>query len=597
MLLAAAAGLAAPRAAAMGRVLSEDGSARVAELRVAVASSKQRLSVWSAFRIQGNPGQVGLVLPVAAGSWVDPVGDAWLAALDAATAPRIVPPGAPPGACGSASRVDDTTASGPGSRLQPTAIADLASIDEVGPWATSHALSVSAADAARLGASGTRFVGLLYTLPQGGGVTAALRVVSPGADVGLPLALPADTGHRVPVVFFAVTDGPATLSPGQEQDPAAVDPLWAWHDGTSDYADRSASYLEQATTLTWLVEARGANLLSSYSLLPQQAGAIPPVIDTYFKRVAPGQASQCVSAAAAARKLGWPVAGACPPGALMRVPDASGADPACAEAPAAGQTDAATLRCDGADDLAVALSGLSPDRASVVRLRGLLVAADPDPALVVSSAPDTTPVIPAKRVDAYGCGVSGSGGSGGAPGASGGSGGFTGASQGGDTGNGYGGGSDPYATDSSTQVNVNVGCSGDSSSSNGCSGDSSSSSNSDGSSCSGNSSSSSGDGNTCSGNSSSSSSDGSTCSGDSSSSSGDGSTCSGDSSSSSGDGSTCSGDSSSSSSSCSGSSAGDGSTCSLSHRRARPRASVLLLALAALAFPLRRRGARRRAHP
>ncbi|MEB2310795.1 MAG: DUF2330 domain-containing protein [Sorangiineae bacterium] len=568
------------RARALGLALSPDGAARVTELRVALAEGGARRTLWSELTLACERGEVAVLLPVAPGALLDPAGDEWFAALDAATAPRIVPRGVAPAGCATTPRVEVTLAAEPRARLEPRELAEFDSVDEVERWAVARGLALDGAASARLARAGTRFVGLVYDAPSGGGTTAPVRVVEPALGGGVPLSLAARPGAPVPVTVFTLTGGARALAPGMTLDASRLGPTWRWRSGSSDYADRSAVALEEAVSALWLEEARSPALLFDLTLLPGAAGATPPVVGGYLQRAAASRATDCAAAADAARRLDWRVAEACPAGVLARVRDDAGAEPPCVEAVAPGETDPATLRCDGADDLALGLAGSRPNEVVVLRARGLVTASDPMATLEPTDTPNHAPIIVAARTDAAGCEpASGTGGASGQdPG-----GGVTGAGQG-------GGASAPRGeraggSDQTVQVALDAGC------------DWGSSSSSDGSACSGDSSSSSSDGATCSGDSSSSSSDGSDCSGDSSSSSSDGATCSGDSSSSSSDGATCSGDSSSGSEDgCSGGSEGsEGDTCSLSRRRGRPRASVLLLGLAAVAFPLRR--ASRRSRP
>jgi len=572
-------------ARALGRVIpSSDGPAQLDALRVAVAFSPHQTTLWTAFRLSGSAQRVAVVLQVAPGSLVDPSSEAWLRALEGATAPRVTAPsGMPECAGGSSNQVESTADDAPAATLHPVEVAVLDTPADLDAFASQNQLALSPADHAALDIPGQRLLALLYALPSGAAAfTQTLRISEPVELASLPLALPRSGSGPIPFTLWTIASGRARLSPGKELAPADVKAVWHEFDGNSDYVQRRHDLLSSGSGAWYLRESSGNSRLFGWTLLPGQGGSVPPATDGYFGTAAQlgdttSDPANCVQSAAQARvagSIGMPVADACAPGLLARVPLDGGADPTCVEQPASGSVDPDSLRCGGADDLALALSGLRADKADLTRLEGLLGLASPDTQSidVLTPAP-RSPRVVASKLDSSGCQYLPSGGSGGSSSwGTGGSGGYSGYSGSGGYGgySGYGGYGGSYASSSGGDVNIDMSCSnsgGDS-----CSGDSSSSS---GDSCSGDSSSSS-DGSTCAGDSSSSS-DGSTCSGDSSSSS-DGATCSGDSSGA--DGATCSGDS------------GSSSSCSLSPGR-HAHLSVWALGLAAVLLPFRRLSRRR----
>jgi hypothetical protein len=541
---------------------------------VAAAFSPHQTTLWTAFRVSGAAQRVAVVLPVAPGSLVDPSSEAWFRALEGATAPRVTAPsGMPECAGGSSNQVEDTADDAPAATLHPIKVALLDTPADLDDFANQNQLALSPADRVALDIPGQRLLALLYALPHGASAfTQTLRISEPVELASLPLALSRRSGSDpIPFTLWTIASGRARLSPGKELAPADVKAVWHEFDGNSDYVQRRHDLLSSGAGASYLRESSGNSRLFGWTLLPGAGGSVPPAADGYFGTAAqlgdttsdPADCAQSAAKARVAGTLGMPVARACAPGLLARVPLDGGADPTCVEQPASGSVDPDTLRCGGADDFVMALSGLRADQADVTRLKGVLGPASPDAASVglLTPAP-SSPRVVASKLDSSGCQYLPGGGSGGSSSwGTGGSGGYSGYSGSGGYG-GYGGYGGSYASGSGGDVNLDMSCS--RSSGDSCSGDSSSSS-----------------GDACSGDSSSSS-DGSTCSGDSSSSS-DGSTCSGDSSSSS-DGATCSGDS--------GGSSGGSSGCSLSPGR-HAHLSVWTLGLAAIFLPFRRLARRR----
>src|SRR5262245_48684808 len=87
----AAAVTAGSRAQAGGAGLSSGPMAPI-EQRVAVASANNQSVLWTSLRFEAAAGPVGVVIPVPLGAFLDHSSDAWLEALDVATAPRVLPP-------------------------------------------------------------------------------------------------------------------------------------------------------------------------------------------------------------------------------------------------------------------------------------------------------------------------------------------------------------------------------------------------------------------------------------------------------------------------------------------------------------------------
>ena len=62
------------------------------EQRIAVSVGPQRTTLWTSLRFEAAGGIVGVVVPAPPGASLDWSSDAWMEALEVATAPRIFPP-------------------------------------------------------------------------------------------------------------------------------------------------------------------------------------------------------------------------------------------------------------------------------------------------------------------------------------------------------------------------------------------------------------------------------------------------------------------------------------------------------------------------
>ncbi|MBX3130731.1 MAG: hypothetical protein KF718_28695 [Polyangiaceae bacterium] len=565
---------------AAGRLIGPFGSAPAAErVELALSAGTTRHTVWLSATLTPSGPRFAWVLPVTPGTRVDAAGNAFLEALDDATATRIAPPVGTP-SCGNSGppATQSTAAESDVARIFPTHVSQVSNLTELQAEVAAVGLALTQQDVQRLAphADGS-FLLLTYESSGKRVRTDALRLTVPGSAPPLATGLLAGSS-TTELVSHVLSDERARLQ-GEELSAADLSPTWLGKSGRSDYLELRGQWLAAGPGGRFVVEASGASALFQWTLLPGQAAAIAPAVHGYFTRTfLLGQspaADAClmnVWAAREAGKLGAVVSRYCPPATLGTVP---GAELECDANAGAGQTAASELVCGQADDVAAALAEHNAASLRVTRHVSALAAAAPASVAIESGGKaGVGVVVTASGVELEGC-TTGAGGGG--PGVG------SGGSHGG-SGWPLPGPEEPvpppvYEQQPSTDVGIY--CGGSSESSGTCSGDSSSSSG-DGA-CSGDSSSSSSDSD-CGGDSSSSSSDGA-CSGDSG---GSGEACSGDSSSSSGSG--CSGDSGGSSG-CSGGS-GSGGDCRIG--RQRPRAPVLVLGLALLGFVLRRRHRRPR---
>lgn len=585
------------------------------EQRLVVAVGPDRVTTWSSLRFDASMGPVGVVVPVAAGASLDWASDAWIEALEVATAPRVFPPDGTsttcPGEAEPLAPFDVVGQTAHASALGPIEVLLLDDLATVTVWADLYGLILPETVEAQLGAlPGAHFVVMRYEAPSGYSLTPTLRVTTPGAAPVMPLALTRAVGQNLLATTWTFGAGRASLV-GTTEAPVSLDALaWKAAEGASSYAELRELTLLALGPSGAIVEAAGHDPLTKNLAIAEGTASIDAVVTAYAQRAsnygdATGDPSGCALAMASTLAAVEPVAAVCPRADLGVV----GPSVPCAEVVGAGQTDPEKLRCGPrTDDLALALSGLSPAATWVTRIAMLVADGKSGTAFSIGfpGGFDVIPLYEATSVDLSNCPSSSSSSTGA------GSGSGSGTGSGSPTG-GSGEGHDIVYSETYVHTDLGCDCSGTAdtyttyddgyddgssydtssdTSSDSCDGDTASSGTESGDSCSGGSSSSSAEsGDTCSGSSSSADS-GDTCSGGSSSSSSSGDSCSGGSSSGSSGGGCDSGGSSGSSGCSGGSSSGD---CSVGGSRPRPpKLSILAFAAAALLAPLRRVTRRRK---
>ena len=592
---------------------------------MAIAVGPDRTTIWTSLRLTAPAGTIGVVIPAPPGASLDRSSDAWLEALEVATAPRVFPPESVSPFCpGESGRKNPMDVVGWTSHVESAPLDEvlvLADADAVGAWAGQHGLVISPALAAQLAAlAGQRFVAARVTAAGGEALTPTLRVVMPGTPAALPLALTQAGADALLVTTWVLGEGRAKIEGATPVSIASDALVWSAHDGTSSWEAARHDALAPEGGHGALAEAAGHEALSHNTAVASGAAAIDGVVTTYFERAGlyaalGAEPAECIAYAAAALAASSPVAPSCPRADLGVVDG----EATCTETTVSGQTNPETLRCGSlADDLAVALSGMAPSAAWLTR-HSLLVPAGEAGASFAISLGDGAAILPvtsASSVDLAECegdagtgkpdgGRRGGGPDGGAlfdddPGTT--SGGKPGG--GGVVGIGddfvyvdsgcscsgtvesdgtYVGGDDDGDGSGDDDGSVNEVAEDEYASDDDCGGDTTESSSS-GDDCEGDtgeSTASSGD--DCSGESADGSSSGDDCGGDGSS---GGDDCSGDGSS---GGDDCSGDGSSGGDDCSG---GDGGDCSVQQKNARrprgPRLSAVTMALLFVVAPLRR---------
>lgn len=250
----------------MGAVVSSPpGAAVPVALRVAVAASDEPgapTARWASVTVQGSASAFAWIVPARPGALLATSPDAWLEALESATAPRVVPPDATP-PCDFPGGVDVEGSFTPTATTAPGAVAvatDRSTLDAtLASWGLSVTPELSPAIDAVL-ASGSDLIAMLFTDASGTVVTRTLRVVDDAHDA-VPLSLLTSATNAVRVTAFTLRAS-SPLFGGQPDlviDPAAV--LWK-DDGTSTYATVRDTLLD-ANPGRWILETGGPSLTST----------------------------------------------------------------------------------------------------------------------------------------------------------------------------------------------------------------------------------------------------------------------------------------------------------------------------------------------
>jgi hypothetical protein len=374
------------------------------EHRVAVSVGPARSTVWTSLRFDAAAGPVAVIIPAPPGASVDWSSDAWLEALEVASAPRVFPPQGSTGACPGQEPIDPFHIAGSTDHLAtlgPDEIVILPTAADVAVWADTHGLVLSPELAASLEQlAGQRFISARFSPAGGVAVTPALRVVLPGGPSALPLALTraapdTPSAPDLLVTTWVIGPGLAQIEGAQLTDVPPASIAWRAAEGTSSYVDARAEALSAAGPAAVVLECASHDALSINVPIADGTASIDGVITTFFERAAGygdglADPAPCIAQAAAALGAGAPVAPSCPRADLGVI---DGVDD-CVETTTAGETDPEKLRCgDGADDLAVGLSGQSPAVTWLTR-HSLLIAAGSSGALLGVTFPGGAPVSP-----------------------------------------------------------------------------------------------------------------------------------------------------------------------------------------------------------
>ncbi|MBX3222302.1 MAG: hypothetical protein KF795_17415, partial [Labilithrix sp.] len=360
------------------------------DVRAAVAVSPFGSTRWSRVTVGGS-GRALWLVPARPGAAIDWSADAWLEALDDATAVRVLPPALP----------------APCSVSLPTLAERSPAWDRSASKRAPSAMTVHLTDGAlrdHVGRRGFRLgddlAGRVAALYERGWVLVAFELEAPaGADVSsptirvsddgagaLPFALTGGAVSDTRVTAFSITNGPATTA-ASEIAPANV----VWGPTGSNYAARRDGALR---TTSWLRESSSHDVLFDGVAVANEA-RVAPIAQTYFRKASAVPTAACESAARAAGSRAGSLGRVCARGAVAKIDGGS----VCA--PSSGAVDASAFACgSGVDDLALALSGMPPAGVFVTRFAGRVAATELGAdATLRSAAQSRSPVFAAGVFD------------------------------------------------------------------------------------------------------------------------------------------------------------------------------------------------------
>ncbi len=389
------------RASAMGAVVGPpDSAVGISNVRVAVASAPGRTTRWA--QISVSPAASGFVwlVPVLPGALVDLASDAWLDALDAATAPVVLPPVAAEDCNVALAPQAIAPATSPSSQAPASALialdlttltANLTGLGLVVPDALTEALAAAFSN-------GMAVIALQYA---GGGLPVhTLRVVDDGPAT-LPFSLGAGSEAPATATAFVVASGAEQAG----ADPLALDPaLVLWHDdGTSNYATEVGRILGNAEGAAWLTESAAPGVFFEPTTIAPGYGpsvALPAVLDAYYALAnvygdTTLDPSTCAAAADATESDTSSYAAACPPGAVAVVPGMS----PCAPVASDGASPLPLVCGPSAIDGALAVARLTPSSLWVTRIVGTITPAGASDVPLLPAG--TTPKSPFANAGGY----------------------------------------------------------------------------------------------------------------------------------------------------------------------------------------------------
>lgn len=378
-------------ARACGGCFIQNESTVVTDHRMAFSITKQRTILWDQIRYQGDPAEFVWVLPVKDGAKVELSRDEWIAALDTMSQPVIqAPPMSGGGGSGSGCGCSSTATSDSVSFGGSTPPVQVVSQQVVGPyetvilrskspsalkdWLTTHGYQVPASVQPTVDAyvrEGFDF--LAMRLQPGKGVCAMkpVRVVTPGADIGLPLRMvAAGVGAYVGLTLYVLAEG--RYHPQNFPD-ATIDfkkLVWDYGTSSSNYQALSFDAMAQSNGRSWLTEY--ANLVgTTKNATPSPTFGLPSqnLADLYYQKcygpVPTFEPKADAGAGLDASTLAdaGDVDGSTPEADAGSADDGGAFDPA---PPAIDQT-----QCAAYDDLVKATNGMSGPL-WVTRLRGNL---------------------------------------------------------------------------------------------------------------------------------------------------------------------------------------------------------------------------------
>lgn len=272
-----------------------DNPTIVTDHRMALSVSMTQTVLWDQIKYDGAPQEFAWVLPIRPGSRVELSHDAFLAALDATTAPRVHAPrtscgggaegdtsgeAAPSGGCGAGGGTAESFATATtkdAGGYQGSDGVSVVSQETIGPyaavtirgsdgmtidsWLMANGFDVPASLAPVLSSYTAAKMDFIALRLRPGVSTQAMqpvRVISPGADPTLPLRMvAAGVGAKVSITLFVLGDG--RYHPRNFPD-VAIDPaqlLWDPLASHSNYGTLADAALASNDGTGWLTEFSG----------------------------------------------------------------------------------------------------------------------------------------------------------------------------------------------------------------------------------------------------------------------------------------------------------------------------------------------------
>jgi hypothetical protein len=419
--------------------------------RMVLSISPAQTVLWDQIQYSGNPASFAWVLPVKPGARIELSDDAWIASLDAATQTVVVGPssscgGAPVdyedesggGGCSSDSESADPAGFGAAEEDAGATASQVQVVSQqtVGPY---DAVTVQSSQGQALGdwlrangyavpdsiqptidaftSEGFDFIALKLAPGEGVQAMQPVRVVTPGANLSLPLRMvAAGSGANVGIELFVLAEGSYQA---QDFPSATIDfsqLAWDPYTSQSNYSSLATAAMAANGGTGWLTES--SQPLSLYVAGPYN----PALATTYQGTCVPTLTTTCSGAAeAGAAEAGPGEASTGDGGGTDAAPGEGGAP--VPDAGSAGEDDGGcTPTGIACDDLDLAETGMVVGSMWITRMRSFLPQTALANDLVLEASPSQENVSGVHRTSIYTdpsynpCGSSGSSGSNGASG-------------------------------------------------------------------------------------------------------------------------------------------------------------------------------------
>ncbi len=347
--------------------------------RMVMSISMDQTVLWDQIQYSGDPEDFAWVLPVKPGARIEASTSAFFEVLEATTATRVNPvpiscgggsSGAGCGAVALSAGEDFGGESGdPVEVVHQGTVGPYETVtlstDEPGAlnaWLDQHGYNVDDGSQPIIDgyvAEGFDFIAIRLQPGQGISEMTPVRVVMDGSNFTLPLRMVAiGTGAVTPIVLYVIGEGRYTT---QQLSEVSIDEQllsWDFKDSSSNYTTLREGALAKNDGLSVLPTFASPALFTQYGYFDPATFSTVSIPQLYATQAYDNQeiSSVCSIQAPSQGRVRNP----CPPGEPWD-------SPACGSV-GDGEVDARVLGCPGADDIAVALNGMSIDSAWVTRL-------------------------------------------------------------------------------------------------------------------------------------------------------------------------------------------------------------------------------------